>query len=225
MVQGSRILSTLLSLPTFSSILAISRRALPADLTESPSLSPGISSDTNAWPDLLHGAKPAPKVFFSALGTTRGQAGSVAAQREVDYDLNLNMASAAKDAGVDTYVLISVSGASATSLVPYSRMKGELDDAVQKLGFRHTVLLRPGLLVGQRESRRPAEAVVRKIAQAMGSISNSLTDFWAQDAEVVARAAVVASRECTEGKRREGLWIINQAEIVRLGRKEWKDGS
>ena len=133
------------------------------------------------------------------------------------------MAQAAKDAGVSTYVLVSVSGASASSLVPYSRMKGELDEAMQKLGFKHSVVLRPGLLMGQRDDSRPAEAIVRKIAQAMGGVSKALTDFWAQDAEVVARAAVAASRECAQGRKSEGVWIIDQAEIVRLGRKERKD--
>ena len=134
------------------------------------------------------------------------------------------MAKAAKEAGASTYVLISVSGASTGSLVPYSRMKGELDDAVTKLGFQHTVIVKPGLLVGPRESKRPAEFAVQKIASAMGGVSNVLKDFWAQDADVVAKAAIAAARECAEGKRKEGLWVIEQAEIVTLGRKQWQEG-
>lgn len=220
--KGSNILTTLVALPAFSTVHAISRRALPADLTQSSTLRPHISTDIDSWSDLLTTASPPPHVFFSGLGTTRSQAGSLAAQRKVDYDLNLAMAKAAKDAGVSTYVIMSVNGASSSSFVPYSRMKGEIDDAVQQLGFKHTIILRPGLLVGTRDNSRPAEAAFRGIAQCMGGISNGLKDFWAQDAEVVARAAVAASQQCTDGTRKEGVWIIDQADIVRLGRKEWK---
>ena len=219
--QGSNILSTLVALPSTSTVHAISRRGLPADLTQSSTLRPHIDADTQSWPKLLSSAEPLPSVFFSGLGTTRGQAGSVAAQRNIDYDLNLSMAKAAKDAGVSTYVLISVSGASAGSLLPYPRMKGELDDAVSHLGFKNTIIIRPGLLVGNRDKNRIGEAQLQKLASALGGVTNTLKDFWAQDADVVAKAAIAASRECASGKRQDGVWIVNQAEIVRLGRTEW----
>lgn len=38
--------------------------------------------------------------FFSALGTTRAQAGSLEAQRKIDFDLNLELAQKAKEGGV-----------------------------------------------------------------------------------------------------------------------------
>ena len=132
------------------------------------------------------------------------------------------MAKAAKDAGINTYVLISVSGASAGSMLPYPRMKGELDDAVSHLGFKNTIIIRPGLLVGNRDQNRLGEAQLQKLASALGGVTNTLKDFWAQDADVVAKAAIAASQECDSGKRRDGVWILNQAEIVRLGRTEWK---
>ena len=59
---------------------------------------------------------PAPQLFISALGTTRAIAGSVEAQRAIDLDLNLSLARAAHDAGVDTYVLISSASARVTGL-------------------------------------------------------------------------------------------------------------
>lgn len=118
------------------------------------------------------------------------------------------------------YVLISTGGANAKSFIPYPKMKGELEDSVKELGFEHTVILRPGLLVGERSESRMAEAVFRKIAGAMGSVANGLKDFWAQDADVVAKAAVAAGLQALEGKPK--VWEIGQAEIVKLGRTEWK---
>jgi uncharacterized protein YbjT (DUF2867 family) len=164
-------------------------------------------------------------VFFSGLGTTKATAGGVEAQRKIDHDLNLELAKAAKTAGVDTYVLISSSGASATSSIPYSKMKGQLEDEVAKLGFKHVVIIRPGLITGDRQESRPAEQVVRSIAGFMSKIGgNRLTDFWAQDADVIARAGVNAAIQCIEGTRKEeGVWFLYQADIVRLGRTEWTE--
>jgi len=117
-------------------------------------------------------------------------------------------------------VLISTSGASASSRFAYPKMKGELEDAVKTLDFEHVVILRPGLLVGEREDSRPLEAVFRGVAGVLGSVSGGvMKDFWAQDADVVARAAVRAGLECVEGTREKGVWVVGQGEIVRLGRK------
>ncbi|KAI4852293.1 hypothetical protein E4T44_01579 [Aureobasidium sp. EXF-8845] len=44
-------------------------------------------------------------------------AGSIAARRKIDYDLNLSLAKSAKASGVEIYVLISTSGASPTSRI------------------------------------------------------------------------------------------------------------
>lgn len=160
-----------------------------------------------------------PRVFFSGLGTTKGAAGSIEAQRKIDLDLNLELARAAKEAGTDTYVLISTANASSKSSFAYPKMKGELEDAVKALGFKHTVILQPGLIVGDRNESRPAETAIRMLAKGMRSLTPALTNFWAQDAIVIARAAVNAGLMCVEGKKEEGVWLVGQAEIVSLGKE------
>lgn len=122
-----------------------------------------------------------------------------------------------------TYVLISTSGANSKSWFPYMKMKGELEDEVKDLGFDHCVIVRPGLIVGDRNDSRPPEFVFRKVANACGALSSGLKDFWAQDATVIARAAVAAGLTCEEGKREKGVWTLSQADVLRLGRQEWKE--
>ena len=145
------------------------------------------------------------------------------AQRKIDYDLNLALATAARENGVKVLVLISSAGTSASSRLLYSKMKGQLEEAVKELGFPYTVILRPGLLVGERSESRPMEAVVRGVAKGLGAISTGLTDFWAQDVKIIGRAAVAAAVQCVEAKREEGLWMVEQCDIVKLGRTEWKE--
>jgi len=140
-------------------------------------------------------------------------------QRAIDYDLNYALAQEAQKAGVSTYVLISSSGADATSWIPYSKMKGQLEDDVGKLGFKHVVILRPGLIVGERGSHdsRPPEFMLRKVAGWLGNVG--LKDAWAQDADVIAKAAVKAGELCLEGKHEDSIWIVGQSEIVKLGKE------
>lgn len=108
-------------------------------------------------------------------------------------------------------------------MMAYPKMKGELEDKVKALGFKHTVILRPGLIQGTREESRPAEAVVRGLAGWMRKVSPRLTDFWVNDAGVIAGAAVVAGLRCVGGEREEGVWEIGQGEIERLGREGVKE--
>lgn len=123
------------------------------------------------------------------------------------------------------YVLISSAAVSSKSMFPYSKMKAELEDAVKELGFPYTVLVKPGLLVGTRKESRLAESVLQAISKGLGAINKGrLTDWWAQDVDVIGRAAVAAGLQCLEGKKEEGLWIVGQSDIIRLGRTDWKDG-
>jgi len=215
---GSHILSTLLSLPSISSVHSLGRRAPTVTDTK---LHPIVSSDNTQWPTQLSSMQPTPGIFFSGLGTTKAAAGSIENQRKIDYDLNLSLAKAAKEAGVKVYVLISAASASAKSRIPYSKMKGELEDDVKNLGFESTVIVRPGLIVGERGESRPLEFIVRKIAGLAGAAGNGLKDGWAQDADVIAKAAISAGLKALEDGGPK-VWAIEQSEIVKLGRTEWK---
>lgn len=44
-----------------------------------------------------------------------------------------------------------------------------------------------------------------------------------QDQTVIGRAAVAAARAAEEGKAPGNYWVLEQADIVRMGREEWKE--
>lgn len=201
----------------------MTRKPLPSDLPTNASLNPITEADSDKWPSHLATSKPS--VFISALGTTRGAAGSFAAQRAIDIDLNVALAKAAKEAGARVYVLISSAGVSSSSMLPYSKMKGELEDKVLSLGFEKTVIVKPGLLVGDRQESRPPEAVLRWIAAGLGKINAKyLRDTWAQPVDIIGRATVKASLMSLEGNAPEGkVWYLEIKDIVRLGKTEWTD--
>ncbi|KAG0640785.1 hypothetical protein HOY80DRAFT_781418 [Tuber brumale] len=221
---GSFALQHFLSSPQTSHVYSLMRRPYPHPITDPESkLKPLISSDTATWAATLGSIPTA--VFVSGLGTTRKDAGSLEAQRKIDFDLNLDLAKAAKAAGAKTYVLISTTGADSTSRFPYMKMKGELEEAVIEIGFEKTAILRPGLIVGSREKARLQEYPLHVMANLLGAISGGkLKDGWAQDADVIGRTAVRAALEegVWEGRgKQEGgktVWHLTQADIVALGK-------
>ncbi len=113
----------------------------------------------DSWQNKLTG-----DVLFSALGTTLKQAGSKEKEYEVDFTFNLNFAKTAKEKNISNYVLVSSIGANSKSKVFYTRMKGELDDAVAKLGFENLSILRPSSLTGDRKEKRLMEIISIPIA-------------------------------------------------------------
>jgi uncharacterized protein YbjT (DUF2867 family) len=166
---------------------------------------------------------PPPAILFSALATTRAAAGGFDKQYILEHDLNVELAKAAKTAGTKVYVLISSNGANPSARFGYMRMKGEIEEHIKELGFDQMVILRPGLIAGDREETRFAEGIIRKVAAGLGKLSNSLKDPWAQEAEVIGKAAVSAGLKALNGQAPEKVWILYGSDIIKLGRTEWKE--
>ena len=110
------------------------------------------------WSHLVKG-----DVLFSCLGTTRKDAGSKAAQWKVDYDYQYSFAKAARENGMGCYVLVSAMNASSKSRFFYSRMKGELDDDVTKLGFPRLLIFKPPSLIRKGSDRNMEKMGVKVI--------------------------------------------------------------
>ncbi len=109
-----------------------------------------------------HGARL--DAYACCLGTTIRQAGSREAFLEVDRDLVLALAGIAHRLGARQALLVSSVGASAQSGNFYLRVKGEAERGLGALGFQRVDCLRPGLLLGERGERRPAEALGQRLA-------------------------------------------------------------
>lgn len=100
--------------------------------------------------------------MFSCLGTTLKAAGSKEAQWKIDYEYQHEFAKAARENGVDTYLLVSSSGASPDSLLFYPKMKGQLEVAVKSLGFPKLSIFNPSILE-RKHTDRTGEVVGLKV--------------------------------------------------------------
>ncbi|MEE1675385.1 NAD(P)H-binding protein [Agarivorans aestuarii] len=107
------------------------------------------------WQQLIQGHS-----LFICIGTTLSQAGSKAAMRAIDLDLPLGFANYARRNQVEDCLLISSLFANAKSPSHYLRIKGQLENQLACLGFKHLMMFRPGPLLGERKQARFSEQIV-----------------------------------------------------------------
>jgi uncharacterized protein YbjT (DUF2867 family) len=139
---------------------------------------------------------------FCCLGTTIRKAGSQDAFRFVDYTLPLEAGILTGENGGLNFLLITSIGANPRSKVFYTRVKGEIEEAVSKLPVPGIHIFRPSMLLGKREEVRPGE-VFGGIAMRIGALF--MRGKWKKyrpiKAETVARALIWVAKQQVGGFR------------------------
>ncbi|WOX05591.1 NAD(P)H-binding protein [Microbulbifer pacificus] len=142
-----------------------------------------------------------------ALGTTMRTAGSREAFFRVDHDYPLAIAELAHRHGTKTYVLNSALGADADSRFFYNRTKGQLERALQTMGFESLTFVRPGLIGGHRDEFRPGERLATVLLKIGGPL---LPRRWQiNPAENIARAML-----CAALGHKSGVHTVESAELA-----------
>jgi uncharacterized protein YbjT (DUF2867 family) len=139
--------------------------------------------------------------LYSCLGTTRARAGSKENFIKVDYTYAFEVAEMAAQQGVQCLLLVSSVGADANSPFLYPRTKGELEAAVQRLGFRRVHIFRPSFLVGNRREFRIAEVIGGNLMVLVDRLTGGklLGSSRPVKADAVAAAMIARAREEGEG--------------------------
>lgn len=138
-------------------------------------------------------------VLFSCMGTTIKTAGSKEAQYKVDFTYQYEAAAAAIANGVKTYVLVSSAGADKNSKTFYTRMKGELDEAVKNLGFKSVSIIKPSLLLGNRKEKRFGEEIAAKMFKLLLPVIPIIRKYKPIPAKTVAMAMINSLQHNAEG--------------------------
>lgn len=202
---GGYALDSLLDAPDFARVFAISRRPLGR---EHPRLANRIVQ-FDALEAQLKGTVC--HVAFCCLGTTRKQAETKGTYQQVDYDLTLAFARAARAAGAQRFVVVSSIGADPASKYAYLRVKGEVEQALERMAFPSLDILQPGQLLGWRKELRPLE-LLAMVAMPLANpfLIGTRVAYRGISARTVAEAMVGAARSNRRGVYRYTWPAIRQ---------------
>lgn len=189
---GKDLVNILLQDPAYTEVVIFVRR--PGGMTH-PKLSTIITDFDNL--EQVSGAIKG-DVWFSCLGTTLKTAGSKEKQFHIDYEIPAQFAEIAKRNGVFRTVLVSAYGASTTSNVFYSKMKGQLEEKIASLAFETYIIFRPGLLL-RKDTDRLGERLSAGIIKFLNTIG-LIRKFRPMPTSILAEKLVKAPKVLPAGK-------------------------
>jgi uncharacterized protein YbjT (DUF2867 family) len=198
-LTGEHLLDRLLNEPTVSRVLAPTRRPLAEH--------PHLENPVGDLQTLLSALGGQVDIAFCCLGTTIKQAGSQEAFKAVDLDLVVAFAKRARELGARHLLVISAVNADPESSVFYSRIKGEMEQALRAQNWPQLTLARPSLLVGNRTDTRWAEQLAAPIAKLIPG------KYGAIEACQLARAMWRLALE-----EQDGVRVVESDELRKLGK-------
>lgn len=134
---------------------------------------------------------------FSCLGTTLKKAGSKSAFYQTDFTINAHFASLFEHSQVH-YLVISAMAANASSIFFYNRVKGELENYIRQLDLATVSILRPSLLLGERQEHRSMEQLGQRLYPKIASLLPRHFAYRPIDAQQVAKAMLGAAKRQIE---------------------------
>jgi len=187
---GGFCLQTLLNDPTYSEIIALVRKPI---LKTHRKLKTVVTKFENLQVELsnIHADD-----IYCCLGTTIKKVGSQEAFKKIDLELVVTVADVLKNQGAEQFLVISAMGANKDSKVFYNRTKGEMEAALQDLGYPCLRIIRPSLLLGPRQEFRLGERIGVILTPLLKPFfRGSLKRYRPVQAEKVAQFMVKVARE------------------------------
>jgi len=207
-LTGGCALDALLAAPDVSRVIAITRRPLGR---EHPRLANRIVQFERLETQ-LKGASC--DVALCCLGTTLRKAGSQQSFRAVDVDCVVAFARVARAAGAKRFVVVSSAGADPQSRNFYLRTKGDMEQALEALGFESLDILQPGLLLAWRSEMRPLELAARALMPLVNPLlRGQYLPYRGISARTVGAAMLGATRSGRRGVQRytyEGIEALSR---------------
>ena len=159
---GSQVLDLLLSHPVYSKIIALSRTPIERNHEKLKNIVADLETIDAIKSDLVADD------VFCCLGTTIKKAGSQEAFRKVDFEYPLRLATVTRQSGAKQFLIITALGANKNSNIFYNRVKGEVEVAIGNISFHAYKILRPSLLIGDRNEKRLGEDVGKVLTKYLG---------------------------------------------------------
>jgi uncharacterized protein YbjT (DUF2867 family) len=149
--------------------------------------------------------------IFCCLGTTINKAKSKEAFAMVDKEYVSELAVLAEKSGCRTFLVVSSIGANKNAKNFYLKTKGEMEELVKKCSIPAIYILRPSMLLGNREEFRFGEVLgkaIMKVAEFM--LVGRMRKYKGIQAATVANAMIQFSK-----RNEAGIFIYESDKIFK----------
>jgi uncharacterized protein YbjT (DUF2867 family) len=137
------------------------------------------------------------KVHFKAdevyccIGTTKAKTPDQEKYRAIDFGIPVSAARLCSENGIGAFLVISSLGADPGSRIFYSKVKGEMEEAVLQQGIARTYILQPSIIGGERNENRMGEQIAKKLFSALKYLLiGPLKKYRSIPPEAIARAMI-----------------------------------
>ena len=151
-------------------------------------------------------------VIFCCLGSTQKKTPDLNIYKKIDHDYPLYFAVEGQKNGMQQFHQVSALGANAKSSNFYTKMKGETENDLKKLGIPSLHVYQPSFLRGNRNENRPLEKVFLVLMKVIDPLLiGSLKKYRSIAAEDVAKAMINESI-----KNKKGIFVHQSDQIKEL---------
>jgi uncharacterized protein YbjT (DUF2867 family) len=148
---GNELITLLLAEPGYNKVSVLVRKELPVKHGKLVQIVVDFDH-LDEYSDKING-----DVLFCCLGSTKKKTPDLTDYRKVDHDYPLLLAKICLNNNIGQFHLVSSIGADATSTNFYTKMKGETENDIIKVGLSDLYIYRPSMLTGHRIENRPLE--------------------------------------------------------------------
>lgn len=203
---GSYLLDILLERLEYDEVLALVRKELPIQHRKLVQLVVDFDR-LEDYSSSING-----HAVFTCLGTTRSKVPDLEAYRKIDHDYPLRLAEITKRNNIKQFHLVSSIGANPGSDNFYTRLKGEIEEDIKRVGLKCLQIYQPCVLTGNRKESRPMELFIIRVMKLVDPLLlGSLKKYRSIPAQTVAQAMFNESL-----KKEEGIFVHPSDEIKLL---------
>lgn len=153
---------------------------------------------------------------FCTLGTTIKKAGSKEQFEKVDYHYVIELAKLVQQCGARKLVVITAMGSHEQSRFFYSRVKGKTEQQLQQIALPQLIIVRPSLIVGERNEVRFGEIMAVKLSTWLSFIfKGKMKKYKPNQAKDIAIAMLKLAKLC-----KEPIKIVSSDEIELWSKKK-----
>lgn len=160
-LTGGLLLNKLLDDPRYARIIVLSRSSAAI---ENPKVEEHLVDivDLTTHSEIFQADE-----VFCCIGTTRAKTTDKKKYKAIDYGIPVSAARLCKANDINTFIVVSALGANPSSSLFYSRIKGEMEQDVIRIGLPKTHILQPSLIGGKRKERRLGEWIAQQFMRAL----------------------------------------------------------